>query len=682
MLIIQNQVYITVKVKEVELTSLNAIKNCFVFEGKYYLPCVKLMVNDPQGKYTADQLFTEGNEIEIRIARSQQDANAKTWKFRVFNTVNPNAVQGPLLIIYGILNCPLFYAKANRQAIKGTSDVVLKRLAEESGLTFSGPKEFNGKSMNDSQTWLCATENKMKFAANTVRHAWADDKSAMEYRVLAEGQLRYRNLIDVINTPVDKINYLFLFNALTSDTDKNKQTVFVRESVDQSIAGQMAQWQNYGSSRAEAKLDGDLSVSNKVSVQTPGSYLQLNKTVMEEVEHARFDYVAADCGNTHDNYELALHQNVKLLALFTETVHILVTDMSNVQVFDPVIYRQADADLTKQVKNSDRYLVAGKVTAIIGGTHYAERIQLERMSLTMGDSDLKVPQSFGAEKTLLPDVRLNPSINIAQSSAGITNQLDAVKQECQNKTALLVAQRDQVLSTVSEARNKIQGAVTEIRSNINSYTNEIQKLIQPIRQVTQDVDGYYQQYKGLADSAKAAYEVCKSVATTEGLKASIVGAAGGLIEGLTENISQSLSINSLNNSFKDLQISAPSFARNTVIFREYNEALQQLDAKTVDVFNAQTQTWNYSVSTLKNVPYQSAGMYNDAAYRVNTFMQAANNSFQKTQSFVGKEVGKTTLSQPAFTSTSSWANRVTPFVDLQMDVKDINTQISRMEGWQ
>lgn len=685
MISIKNQVYCTIKVKDVEVTTTNAFLGAMIFEGGVNT-CATFMLflQDTHSKFTSEQLFLEGSEVEVLLAKSNMDSNSKRRKFRVVTPISTAHAHGPKVQLNCIIDAPKFTAQANRQGIKGSSDKVLKTLAEDCGLTFSGPSDFNGKSMNDEQAWLMIAETRIRSAGLVCKHAWADAQSCMNFRVTADGELRYRNLTDVINTPPDKINYVFLHNAMDADNDKSKKVILVREAKDNSSAGLASTMMNYGSTKVEKKLSGDVSSYEKLEVETPGAYLNINDKVAKEVDRSRFEYSPIDCGNTHPKYEEAEYQNKKLNALFTERLFVLVDEVSNVQIFDPVIYRQADADLKKQVKNSDVYVVMSKVTVITGGSHYCEKLELARMSLTMGDEDMKTPQTFGSEKTMLPDVKVDTSASGAKSTLQDAIKLEAVNQQVVNSTTMLKSQQSTVASITSEGRTLFGDANASIQQSANNWRDTLQSLTQPIREISQKVDQLEGNYTSMATSAKALYDTYRELKSnpSEALRGAVLSAAGGALSGTVESISQAMQLQSINLGFQDLKTLAPSSVRNTVIFKEYSEAVDELDSKTTGVFNNSASTWNYNVATLKNETYQETGKYNDSAYKVSLLMSNATTTSSQAEAFVANEWVKETLGEPAYISSKSLARRTSEFTSLNADFKEMGRQVARAEGWE
>lgn len=419
MLNIQDKVFVSLKIDGDEVQYAGLISVIGTEGNGALIPALKIAVQDPLSLLSSPkQTITEGNEIEILVSKSFTDNIVRPRKYRVFAVHRSNQAFNPVLEIICILNAPKFFSKSSIEAYTGSSETVLSSVASKSDLTFSGPSSVDGRTMNDSQKWLGVCRSRATFVQDVVKHGWIDDHSGMSASVTSHGELRYRDLIDLINTPIDKVKFLFAHNAPIGSVDDNRKIYIVKESKDRSSAGVMTTWQNYGSTRVQNKLTGDVDSHKSVQVKMPGSYLPINSEVAGQVERSRIEYAPLDCGNVHAKYEIAQYQNIKLTALFTEKMSLLVDVVTEVQLYDVVLYRQEDADLTQPIKNTDVYIVVGKTYAISGGSHYAERIELSRMSLTMdGNSALAKPGDFSSERSLIPDVTVNNSaMGVAASS--------------------------------------------------------------------------------------------------------------------------------------------------------------------------------------------------------------------------------------------------------------------------
>jgi hypothetical protein len=80
--------------------------------------------------------------------------------------------QGGEVTIYGELFVPHLYDEVLK-SYSGTTFSVLQKIAVDMGLGFATNEKFT----NDSQTWLCPSDNMRNFINHVAIHAWKDEKS-------------------------------------------------------------------------------------------------------------------------------------------------------------------------------------------------------------------------------------------------------------------------------------------------------------------------------------------------------------------------------------------------------------------------------------------------------------------------------------------------------------------------
>jgi hypothetical protein len=533
MLNIQDKVFVSLKIDGTEVEYAGLISIIGTEGNGALIPALKISISDPLSLFSSPKsAITEGNEVEISLARSHKDNTVRPRKYRVFSVSRGNQAFNPTMDIVCIVNSPKYISKSSIESYKGSSETVLNQLATKCGLTFSGQSSLDGRTPNDSQTWLNVCRNRATFAQDVVKHGWIDPHSGMSASVTSYGELRYRDLIALINTPIDKIQYVFMHSAPLSSTDNNRKLYFVKEARDRSSAGVMTSWQNYGSTRVQNKLTGDVDAHKELAVKMPGSYLPINSSVSGQIDRSRIEYAPLDCGNVHNNYEVAQYQNTKLNALFTEKMSLLMDSVTEVQLYDVIIYRQEDADLRQPVKNTDIYIVLGKTYAISGGVHYAERIELARMSLTMsGSTSLEKPGNFASERSMIPDVTVN---------AGSTGVLAAANRA--NATSL-----SGLVSGVSTGNSMLDGLKNSIASplvGIAGRLDGVKSLVSNGLASPSTITGMLQDARILAASAVDMKSVFSFVSNANGgLLSSLVGQASGVKSSLisqTNGITTSL----------------------------------------------------------------------------------------------------------------------------------------------
>ncbi len=379
MIIIGDSLYIDIKIDGQKLpVGANLISGITLCEGNGALiPSFEIVAADISNVLIGDQAITDGNVFEITVGQMK---GSKVYKreYRLYGQNKRNLANGPQNNLVGVLNVPKFYAKSNRKAYKGLSSSALSEIAGECGLKFVGPD----KSTDDQQdVWLNVCSTRANCMNEIARYGYIDENSVMSAAVTSLKELRYKNITDIFQKDSE---IKFVHNVLPESGGTQYRVV---EAKDTSHSSTSNNWMNYGAIRREHRLDAKHKSHKDMKVKTKSPFLSINSDVSDEIEkQARIDYMPIDCGNHHTNYWKALYQNQRGLAMLSERVSVLIDVVSDVQLYDLVVYRQADADVSKPVDATDYYIVYGKTIFVKGGTYYAERIELANWSATLKGS--------------------------------------------------------------------------------------------------------------------------------------------------------------------------------------------------------------------------------------------------------------------------------------------------------
>lgn len=683
MLVIPDIAYVSLIIDGVEISKApNAINTILLSEGNgMAVPAIKILLNDVTSQFNSERTFSDGNIIELTIAKSPNDAQSSPRKYRIFSTHYSNAYTGPLITIVGIINAPKYIAAAKIEAFKGNSSDVLSKVAGDSGLQYEGPQKFNGKVPKDQQTWLNVCKNRAMFVLETTRRGWIDEHSCMAAIVSSYGKLIYRNLTDVINEKPDKVKFAFLYNCAPSTEEKAKKVYTVRETADRSSSGFAAHWQNYGSKRVINKLSGTFDKVEQLQVQTPGSYLALNSEVKSDVQKARFDYAPIDCGNTHDKFEHAVYQNIKLLALFSEKISILVDQVTDVQLFDPVIYRQSDSNEQKQIKNSDIYIVIGKVVQLAGGVFYNERLELARMSLTMkGTATLTSPANTSSEKSMIPDVQVDKNSAPAPVSLPTAQKLDGMTKEVQQQNYRI----DTVRTTAVPAMTNVQAGVTQVKDAVNSGDDGF--LQSSVSSLKAQVQAANAQVTGLRDiAATTATQVSGIVDATYGqaksVASQVISTSDGVLDTIAKEIDTVRSFAKMENLLQTTLEYIPFAKQGFQEVQDLKSTVATTTGAVGDTYNSVTSKWN-KVAGLVNkrrpgtIPTAKG---TDVVYRLNSTMDKGTKLPEMNPKITGEITKQTTI--PNYVHESVWKakEQVTEVKTLDAAIVDFGKQIERIK---
>lgn len=473
MLLIQDKVYLDILIDGQAIpATTNMLHEVILTEGNGDMsPVIQMTLNDQNGSLQQSLALTDGNEIAVVIGRKPNDTRNIVRQYRLFGTKQTVSASGPAITAYGIYDAPGYLTGSYREAYEGSSTQVLQALAQKCMLTLDGPKEFNGRETQDRQVWLNVCSTRANFVHEVIRHAYMDDNSAMSCALTSAGVLKYRNLLDVMSLDRDKIQFALLLNIPKSGDIRAPNIMLARQVRDWSAAGLMTNWVNYGSTRAIHSLTGEQDIEKSIDLKTTASFLPINEEVSRTVGNARIDYACLDCGNVHSKYERAAYQNIRLLALFSERLSVLLNDVSNVQLYDAILYYQQDNQPSLTSKNSAVYIVVGKTIMIRNGNQYIERLELARPELTVkGSATLK--GASGADASLQPNVQINTnttSVNNKQAVQNINNSVRQMQNTFPNYSDPLgQTQRTSTMTQIGHNLNQAFGSLPMTRSGFSA----------------------------------------------------------------------------------------------------------------------------------------------------------------------------------------------------------------------
>lgn len=680
MLNISDRVFVSLKIDGQELPYANLL-NITLAEGNGALiPAFQIDLTDPTSLLASSNVLTEGNTVDVLVSRSHTDTQAIHRKYRIFSPKRENNTFNPTLSIVGILNSPLYITASKIESYRGSSDTALKQLAQRCGLRYSGPSDFNGKTMADQQAWLNVCKNRASFAQDVAKHGWADDNSGMSLTLTSLGEMRYRNLIDVINTPASKIKFVFYHSAMTSSDDSGRKGYVVRQVNDRSVAGVMSSWLNYGNTRVQNSLEGESVVVDKLAVKLPGPYLPINSSVSDTVGRARVDYAPIDCGNVHEKYQNAFYQNMRIRALFSERLSLLVNDVTEVELYDPVIYRQADADVASPIKNSDIYIVIGKTVAVRGGIHYAERIELARMSLTMkGNTDLKKPGSFASERSLIPDVKIDQSVigSIAKEGMSAARAVTTHLNDLSNVSEALSALPSKVSEAVDTAFATASKLLKDVRTGLVDLPvlDDMANAAETVFNTVSDVEGIVRLAQSTADDALSAIQNMPYT-----MRNAVISRAGSIVDNLATQLGISGPLNRTiqftNEVLDRLPLSVQTLPAVSKARYFASSSTNMIEHR---IMQSVSDQWNKAVGNLKGiaVPLQSGMNTAASAARLYNEMQNMASSTQfklATQTELAKDVAR---SGNWLSAKSLVLNTMDTVDDLERTSRNLNSSLKR-----
>ena len=639
MIIVDGRIYIHLTIDGDEVpSSANLIERIALTEGNGALsPAFEIVFNDTSGHLGRDLALTDGNPFVITIGKSPGDLETVPRKYRLFGHRQDITAFGPQIKAVGLLDAPNYMTASAVESTKGNSGQAIRKLAEKSSMTYSGPEDFNGRQTDDSQIWRTVCSSRALHAQDICRKGYIDEQSAMVLAATSLGVLKYRNLIDVIDTPIDKIKRVFIHSTPEASGDKSKITYQVRQAKDRSVSGLMNTWQNYGSTRFAHSITGDQDEHKQVDVKTKGSYLSINADISDAVARARKEYGPLECGNTHKKYQRAVYQNIKQLGLFSERISILTTDVTDVQILDPVIYRQSNADLKEPIKNTDVYVVVGKTVFVRGGMSYAERLELARMSLTTkGESHLKNASPSEDRSNVVPAVNINPTAPAAASTLPSVRAAASLADSCSS-----------VMSGLRNASNDFNSALQPVVSNLSSVMQQIRNYTNPqyllsalesvvpglagVMNAASTVYGVAAQARQSALTMKLAFD--SSVGLAKNLRTSVLNTPGGVVSSFAYGLGATKQLNdmgrvldSITFAMSSVQYQLSALPNGSAAYNQFVTTANGIKSTSERVASEMAGIWNLCVATANNLAVPN-DLYDDTLYPGGYFDRVVEDAF-------------------------------------------------------
>ena len=126
----------------------------------------------------------------------------------------------------------------------------------------------------------------------------------------------------------------------------------------------------------QEKLTGEYDEHEKVGVIRSTNNLEMNQQLSEELGVTRREVAPIDCGNVHENFIKAQHQNRRIKSTYATTVNLMVAESTGLRLFDKVDLTLASTQTyeTNEVYQGS-YLITAKTIAV-SGAYYREKFEL------------------------------------------------------------------------------------------------------------------------------------------------------------------------------------------------------------------------------------------------------------------------------------------------------------------
>lgn len=376
---IENRVYLELEIEDSDLPPTpNFLSDIYLHEGfGIGLPTAELHLHDQRGTLADELSLMTGKKISIGLGKTTRKQDKRNYRLWSMDTMQTHV--GPRLRVVCILDAPLYSTTADVKAYKGPSSSVMGQIAQEAGLQYDPPEQTV-----DAQWWLRSGITLNSFSEDVAMAGYASGQSCMTRVLTSLGVLRYKELFKQLDEdPLAS----FLFNTPPSVSTNSANRILVRETQPISKGGALNQWLNYGHRRIHNDLSGIARVTDGLQAPATQGNSPISQQLFDLVDQSKFDYVGPDTGiggqapNTHEKYNVAQYQNPRYMAMWTDSVKLLVEEYTELNPLDAVDLHYTDLKANNFVDNKryeGKYLVGNRTISIKDGTKFCELVTLVR----------------------------------------------------------------------------------------------------------------------------------------------------------------------------------------------------------------------------------------------------------------------------------------------------------------
>lgn len=364
---VQGRIEVSVFINNTEfpLDAMNTLNYLQIaWTTRSILPTFRLGVFD--ARHVLDNLDLQDG-IPIRLVIKPMGLDSVTFNFRKYDHTKTFNGTGFSYEMDGYLDFPKFWTGTTLNGVRGTSSDALSSIAQQCGL------KFDGVPTSDSQLWMPRNRTFGEWAYAIKKRGYASDSSYMELGINPDGTMIYR---DISQLPAPEKTIVLGQYKQGAMTAMDYQP-HARSGLNNKMTG-------YQNSRYAQSMTGATQTTayNEVTVELDSTSPLYNKTVQDLVQRGYQSYGTIDVGNTHDNYERALYQNIRIANTYSLDVEFLMQSPTNLGLFDTFVF-SVDQETNKQdAAFAGTYTTVGR-SMVISGSQFAEKILGTRTGLNV-----------------------------------------------------------------------------------------------------------------------------------------------------------------------------------------------------------------------------------------------------------------------------------------------------------
>lgn len=362
---VQGRIEVSVFINNVEfpLDAMNTLNFLQIaWTTRSILPTFRLGIFD--ARHVLDKVELQDG-IPIRLVIKPLGLDTITFNFRKYDHTKTFNGTGFSYELDGYLDFPRFWTGTTLAGFRGTSSDALSNIASQCGL------KFDGVATSDSQLWMPRNRTFGEWAYSIKQRGFVSSASYMEVGVNPDGTLLYRDITQLPAPQKTIILGQYKQGAMTA----MDYMPHARSGLNNKMTG-------YQNSRYAQSMTGQIATTpyTQVTVDVDTTSPLYNKTVQDLVQRGYQSYGAIDVGNTHENYELAIYQNLRIANTYSLDVEFLMQSPTNLGLFDTFVF-SVDQEVNKQdAAYAGTYTTVGRSMVVSGG-QFAEKILGTRTGL-------------------------------------------------------------------------------------------------------------------------------------------------------------------------------------------------------------------------------------------------------------------------------------------------------------
>ncbi len=316
----------------------------------------EITFSDLTNRINTSVTLADGVTIMFKLGRSAEEFDV--YRYRVYNYKRDLSKVTPQYTVYGYFDAPLWFLKAWRKPIEGTSSAALSELAGASGL------QTDCDPSNDDMLWLPGNERSCMFARSIAERGWQNDRSAMSIGMTLDGIFKYKNL-----TTLPTSGPVFTHGSVPGTANVIDMKYTTASGFGNSIGG-------YRHFVRPQLLHEERETLRELQIQRKTQTFQLSKEVRGMVSKGRIDFGEIDGGNVHKHWDKARYQNLRTAMLYSMGVELMIDQRTplDLDLFSPITYKPyeppVDGEATPAQQWSSVYYVTAKAIYVEMGNYY------------------------------------------------------------------------------------------------------------------------------------------------------------------------------------------------------------------------------------------------------------------------------------------------------------------------